>query len=32
MIRFERVSKRYVGGHDALADVSFEIRHGKLQR
>lgn len=30
MIRFERVSKRYAGGHDALADVSFEIRHGEL--
>lgn len=30
MIRFERVSKRYVGGHEALSDVSFEIRHGEL--
>ncbi|MDO6387668.1 MULTISPECIES: cell division ATP-binding protein FtsE [unclassified Uliginosibacterium] len=30
MIRFERVTKRYPGGHEALADVSFEIRHGEL--
>lgn len=30
MIRFERVSKRYAGGHQALADVSFDIRHGEL--
>jgi cell division transport system ATP-binding protein len=30
MIRFERVSKRYTGGHEALSDVSFEIRHGEL--
>jgi cell division transport system ATP-binding protein len=30
MIRFERVSKRYPGGHEALSDVSFEIRHGEL--
>lgn len=30
MIRFEHVSKRYAGGHEALSDVSFEIRHGEL--
>ena len=30
MIRFERVTKRYAGGHEALVDVSFEIRHGEL--
>jgi cell division transport system ATP-binding protein len=30
MIRFERVTKRYSGGHEALADVSLEIRHGEL--
>lgn len=30
MIRFERVTKRYPGGHEALADVSLEIRHGEL--
>lgn len=30
MIRFERVTKRYPGGHEALSDVSLEIRHGEL--
>lgn len=30
MIRFERVTKRYPGGHEALADVSLDIRHGEL--
>lgn len=30
MIRFENVSKRYPGGHEALDNVSFEIRHGEL--
>lgn len=30
MIRFDRVSKRYPPGIDALADVSFEIGQGEL--
>lgn len=30
MIRFESVSKRYPGGIDGLAEVSFEIRDGEL--
>ncbi|MBL8438638.1 MAG: ATP-binding cassette domain-containing protein [Zoogloeaceae bacterium] len=30
MIEFEEVSKRYPGGHLALAGVSFSIRHGEL--
>jgi cell division transport system ATP-binding protein len=30
MIRFERVSKRYEGGHDALREVSFEIGSDEL--
>lgn len=30
MIRFERVTKRYPGGHEGLSDVSLEIRHGEL--
>ena len=30
MIRFENVSKLYPGGHEALSDISFEIRHGEL--
>lgn len=30
MIRFERVSKRYHGGHEALSDISLEIRSGEL--
>ena len=30
MITFERVSKRYAEGHDALSEVSFEIRPDEL--
>ena len=30
MIVFEQVSKRYPGGHEALSEVSFELRHGEL--
>ena len=30
MIRFERVSKRYPGGNQALADVSFELGAGEM--
>ena len=30
MIRFERVSKRYDEGHDALRDVSFTINKDEL--
>ena len=30
MIRFERVSKRYDEGHDALREVSFEIAKDDL--
>ncbi|MBL8447514.1 MAG: ATP-binding cassette domain-containing protein [Zoogloeaceae bacterium] len=30
MIEFQEVSKRYPGGHLALAGVSFTIRHGEL--
>ena len=30
MIQFDKVSKRYTGGHEALSDVSFEIKHGEL--
>ena len=30
MIRFEQVSKRYPGGVESLADISFEIRQGEL--
>ncbi|MFT5482733.1 MAG: cell division transport system ATP-binding protein [Halieaceae bacterium] len=30
MIRFDRVSKRYPGGYDALREVSFEIEHDEL--
>ncbi|HKK23479.1 MAG TPA: cell division ATP-binding protein FtsE [Pseudohaliea sp.] len=30
MITFERVSKRYEGGHDALREVSFEIGRDEL--
>ncbi|HBO14382.1 MAG TPA: cell division ATP-binding protein FtsE, partial [Halieaceae bacterium] len=30
MITFERVSKRFEGGHDALRDVSFEIGADEL--
>ena len=30
MISFERVSKRYPNGREALADVSFEIHDGEM--
>ena len=30
MIDFEGITKRYPGGHEALTDVSFELRHGEL--
>jgi cell division transport system ATP-binding protein len=30
MIRFDKVTKRYRGGHDALTDISLEIEHGEL--
>jgi cell division transport system ATP-binding protein len=30
MIRFDRVSKSYPGGHQALSDVSFELYEGEL--
>lgn len=30
MIVFEEVTKRYPGGHEALTEVSFELRHGEL--
>lgn len=30
MIVFEQVAKRYPGGHEALTEVSFELRHGEL--
>jgi cell division transport system ATP-binding protein len=30
MISFEAVSKRYPGGHEALREVSCQIRHGEL--
>lgn len=30
MIRFEQVSKRYPGGHEALAGVSFELGAGEF--
>ncbi len=30
MIQFDQVTKRYPGGHEALSDVSFEIKHGEL--
>ncbi len=30
MIRFEAVSKRYPGGVEGLADISFEVRSGEL--
>ncbi|QID18894.1 ATP-binding cassette domain-containing protein [Nitrogeniibacter mangrovi] len=30
MIVFEGVTKRYPGGHEALTEVSFELRHGEL--
>ncbi len=30
MIRFDRVGKRYAGGHEAVRNVSFEIGKGEL--
>lgn len=30
MIRFDRVTKRYTGGHQALSDVSFDIEAGAM--
>lgn len=30
MIRFDRVSKSYPGGNQALSDVSFELGHGEF--
>jgi len=30
MIQFDQVTMRYPGGHEALCDVSFEIKHGEL--
>ena len=30
MIRFDRVSKRYPSGYDALADISFTIESGEM--
>ena len=30
MIHFEQVHKRYPGGHEALAGVSFEHRQGVI--
>lgn len=30
MVRFERVSKRYAGGRDALSGVSFELGRGEF--
>ncbi|MBA2653587.1 MAG: cell division ATP-binding protein FtsE [Gammaproteobacteria bacterium] len=30
MIKFERVSKRYAGGHQALADVTFHLEKGDM--
>ena len=30
MIRFDQVSKRYAAGHDALAELSFEIGAGEM--
>ncbi len=30
MIRFENVSKRYASGHDALTDLSFEVKAGEM--
>ncbi|MDB5800760.1 MAG: Cell division ATP-binding protein FtsE [Rhodocyclales bacterium] len=30
MIEFDHVSKHYPGGHEALTDLSLEIRHGEL--
>ncbi|TKR30406.1 cell division ATP-binding protein FtsE [Luteimonas gilva] len=30
VLRFDNVSKRYPGGHDALAEVSFEVAAGEM--
>lgn len=30
MIKFDNVSKRYAGGHEALAAISFEIEKGEM--
>lgn len=30
LLRFEAVSKRYPGGHDALIEVSFALAHGEM--
>lgn len=30
MIRFEQVSKRYEGGHEALSQLSFEVADGEM--
>jgi len=30
MIRFDQVSKRYPGSHEALKDVSFELQQGEM--
>ena len=30
LLRFDHVSKRYPGGHVALADVSFEVDAGEM--
>ncbi|HEX7814857.1 cell division ATP-binding protein FtsE [Dyella sp.] len=30
MIRFEQVSKRYEGGHEALSQLSFEVGNGEM--
>ena len=30
MIQFDRVSKRYPGGHEALSDVSFHVAPGEM--
>ena len=30
MLRFDQVSKRYPGGHDALSRVSFELQPGEM--
>ena len=30
VLRFDNVSKRYEGGHDALSEVSFEVAQGEM--
>jgi cell division transport system ATP-binding protein len=30
LLRFDHVSKRYMGGHTALADVSFDVERGEM--